>query len=154
MNLAADLQNDSNWQQVYTEEREVVYDAAGGYTALPAFEIPFTFEGQIIAIRALSKNAKFTWNFAGKISQRIQLGGGATPLPVATQFEQNLRINRSTLLVLSKLTTEYELLFEPFYWIKHINLTIWEYIGTAEEVTNEALVRIEGKIDDIAAYGT
>lgn len=160
MGISADLQNDSNWIQSYQEEKNVIYDAAGGYTALPAFEIPISFDKKILAIRTNSAGAKFTWRFSGVLSQRLQLGGGFTPLPVASSWERRLRINRSQLLLLPLYTSNYELLFEPYPWIKNISLTIWEYIGIindpTEDLINEIrsneLARIEERIDDLASW--
>ena len=160
-NFLADLKNDNNWQQVYRDSKSVTYDAAGGYTALPAFEIPITFDKALIAVRTNSQGAKFTWRFSGVLSQRMQLGGGATPLPVASLSYNRLRINRSTLLHFPTYDTDYELLFEPYYWIKHIDLTIWEYTGVYTEFTNNLiqeiqtiqLPNIEAKLDDISNYG-
>lgn len=159
-NYSADLKNANNWEQAYRDSKSVVYDDAGGYTPLPAFEIPITFNKKLLAIRVLSDNAKFTWRFGGVLSQRMQLGGGATPLPVASLDYNRLRVNRSTLINFPTYGTDYELLFEPYYWIKHIDLTIWQYLGeltdSTENLINEIrsneLASIETKVDEIATY--
>ena len=73
-NLIADLKNDNNWRQAYQDERSVVFDEAGGYSPLPAFEIPITFDSHLLAVRTLSNNAKFTWRFSGVLSHLFELG--------------------------------------------------------------------------------
>lgn len=157
MNYLADLKNTNNWRQVYINEKQVVYDTAGGYTPLPAFEIPITFDAQILAVRTLSNNAKFTWRFSGVLSQRISLGGDFDGVPTSSLNYNRLRINRTSMLHLPNYNTDYELLFEPYVWIKHIALTVWEYTGVLTQETSNLitetreneLVRIEEKIDNI-----
>lgn len=160
-NLIADLKNDNNWRQAYQDERSVVFDDAGGYTPLPAFEVPITFDTQLLAVRTLSNNAKFTWRFSGVLSHLFELGDVISPLPTASHSYHRLRINRSNLIYFPNFGTDYQLIFEPYWWIKHINLTIWEYTGeitsAAEklvaEVRDTDLSRIESKVDDISTYG-
>lgn len=140
MNIIASIKNSSNWELIYRENREVLVDAAGGYIPLPAFEIPITLDDEIIAVRTISQRAKFTWRFAGVLSQRMQLGAGLTSLPVATITSQRIQLNRSELVQLNNFGTDYELLFEPYSWIKNLDVSIWRYIGgifdkTAIEVT-------------------
>lgn len=159
-NYIADLKNDNNWKLVYQDSKTVTYDAAGGYAPLPAFEIPITFDKELIAVKTLSAGAKFSWRFSGVLTQRMQLGGGFTPLPVASLSYNRLRINRSSLLHFPTYNTDYELLFEPYFWIKNIDLTIWEYNGSItsdilvsiNDVRDDNLVRIEDKIDDLSTY--
>ncbi|WP_414622052.1 hypothetical protein [Calothrix sp. CCY 0018] len=153
----ADLKNDNNWQQVYTDSKTVLYDAAGGYRPLPVFEIPITFDSPLLIIRTLSDGAKFTWRFSGVLSQRISMSNVASPVPTAALNYNRLRINRSSLLHFPRYNTDYELIFEPYTWIKNINLAIWSYSGVftnelfaqVEEVRDNELSRIESKIDTI-----
>lgn len=156
----AEFKNDNNWVFLYQESREVVYDEAGGYTPMAAFEIPITFDNKILAVRTLSKNAKYTWRFSGVLTQRMQLGGGATPLPLASFSDKRMRVNRSSLIYFLTYGTDYELLFEPYYWIKHIDLSIWGYVGDLTDSIRESinqmksneLANIETKLDEIATY--
>lgn len=160
-NYTADIKNSFNWNLVYQEEREVLYDSAGGYTAIPAFEIPITFDKSLLCVRTSSKNAKFTWRFSGVLTQRMELGTNNDSLPVASLDYTRLRINRSTLIHYPLYTTDYQLLFESYYWIKHIDLTIWEYVGRLanetddliNEIRADELANIEQKVDEIATYG-
>jgi hypothetical protein len=153
----ADLKNDNNWQQVYTDSRTVLYDAAGGYSPLPAFEIPLAFNSPLLIIRTLSNGAKFTWRFSGVLSQRFSIGNVASPVPTAALNYNRLRINRSSMLHFPRYNTNYELLFEPYVWIKHIDLAIWTYNGAfvdkiydqIDQVRDNELPRIESKIDII-----
>lgn len=153
------LTNQANWNQIYTESREAQpASPIGGYFPIPAFEIPIVIENNILAVRTFSNTARFSWRFAGNLSQRIQIGSGgsASTLPEVEAASISLRINRTRLLILKKLSPDYKLVFEPPYWFKSISLTIWEYTGIQEYLTDELirdlgddLDRIEAKIDSL-----
>lgn len=151
-----DLQGQGVWAQVFDERREAVKATDTVYLPIPAFEIGFSLESHILAVRCLSQTAKAHWRFAGNLSQRFQIGtGGATsPLPVVTASRTALRLNRADLVRFPRLTDVYDLLFEPPYWLKDLRLTIWLYSGSESDTTEEFieaarvdLIRIESKID-------
>lgn len=153
------LQSQGVWNQVFDEHRDAIV-VQTAHTPIPAFEIGFLFESHILAVRCLSTSAKRHWRFAGLLSQQFQMGTGGTasPLPVVTARSHRSRLNRTELILFPRLTSTYQLVFEPAYWHKHIRLTIWEYTGPESNTTEELiqtlkidLVRIESKIDDLAA---
>lgn len=128
MTIQADLQNGANWQLTYYRSEAVTFDAAGGYSALPVFDIPIVFNERILMVRATSTNARFTWRFMGILSQRINIFGNQLDLEPAL-FQANLRINRSRILIFDQVETPYELFFEPFYWLKQCDLYVYTFIG-------------------------
>lgn len=153
-----DLQGQGVWAQVFDEQREATKATDTVYLPIPAFEIGFSFEAHVLAVRCLSQTAKAHWRFAGNLSQRFQIGSGgaASPLPTVTASRLGLRLNRAELVRFPALVSAYELLFEPPHWLKDLRLTIWEYNGpesnTTEEMIEAArvdLVRIESKIDSL-----
>ncbi len=141
-----DLQTHGNWVQVFNEARRGVQVTDTDFAPIPAFEIGFLFEAHILAVRTSSTTAKAHWRFAGLLNQRFQIGtgGAASPLPVVTAGSHATRLNRSALIQFERLTSNYELLFEPAYWLRDLQLTIWEYRGN-ESDTTEAMLR--GLID-------
>ncbi len=141
------LQSQGNWNQIYDESRSAVpLTPAGGHIPIPAFEIPFLFDRHIIAVRCLSPTAKATWRFAGMLSQRFRAGtgGSASPLPTLDATSLALRINRSRLVVFQKYTAEYELLFESPPWIKDMRLSIWQYLGSESDTTEDLIRELFG----------
>lgn len=153
-----DLQGQGVWTQVFDELREATKLSETFYAPIPAFEIGFSFEAHILAIRCLSQTAKANWRFAGNLSQRLQIntGGTASPLPTVTAEQIALRLNRAKLVRFPRLTAAYELLFEPPHWLKDLRLTVWQYTGTESDTTEEMvdaarvdLIRIEHKIDSL-----
>ena len=150
-----DLSNQSYWNQVYEEFKEAKEITPGGaYYAIPAFEIPFLFSSNVIIVRPLSVKAKSTWRFAGVLAQKFQVGTGGTAstLPTVDADTLSLRLNRNKLVIFNNFKSDYELVFEPFYWMRDIRLTVWEYTGPEETLRN-AIERIEFKVDNIADYG-
>lgn len=150
-----DLQSSGVWSQIYNEQRDAVQVADNFWSPLPAFEIGFLLEKHVLAVRCLSTTAKPHWRFAGTLSQRFQIGTGGvvSPLPTVTGSARRLRLNRTELIRFPKLTTNYELLFEPPHWLKDLRLTIWEYNGFDSDTTEEMLTKIEEKIDVIGNWG-
>lgn len=151
-----DLQGQGVWSQVFDERREAVQATEKVHLPIPAFELGFSFESHILVVRCLSVTAKAHWRFAGNLSQRFQIGtGGVTsPLPLVTARRIGLKLNRADLVQFPRLTTDYELLFEPPHWLKDLRLTVWQYTGPESDTTEEMveaarvdLIRIESKID-------
>lgn len=151
-----DLQSQGNWVQVFNEARNSRQVTDTDFAPIPAFEIGFLFEAHILAVRSSSTSAKAHWRFAGLLNQRFQIGtgGAASPLPVVTACSHALKLNRSALIQFERLTSNYELLFEPAYWLRDLQLTIWEYRGKASDTTEAMLGqlidtadRIENKLD-------
>lgn len=142
------LTGQGNWFQIYDESRTAVAATPqGAYYSIPAFEIPFTLERHVLAVRCLSPTAKSTWRFAGTFSQRFQVGTGGTasPLPVVDATSVGLRLNRTKLIVFKKYTTNYQLLFENVRWLKDLRLTIWEYRGIESDSTEDLIRELIGE---------
>lgn len=136
------LTSRGNWNQIYDESREAVPTSVREiFYPIPAYEIPFLLKSHILAVRCLSSSAKATWRYAGTLNQKIQIGTGGTtsPLPVAEAFSMGLKLNRTKLLVFKKYTQQYQLLFEPPHWLRDLRLTIWEYVGSESDSTEDLI---------------
>lgn len=154
-----DLQTAGNWRQIYDESRTAQAITEKVFAPLSAFEVGFLFESHILAVRTLSTTAKAHWRFAGTLSQRFQIGtgGSASPLPTVTAAERAMRLNRTALVRFEQLTSNYELVLAPPYWLRDLRLTIWEYTGSSSDTTERLietiatdLERIESKIDAVS----
>lgn len=146
---------ESNWQLVYNETREQVKGRIRGtYIPIPVFEIPFLFASPTILILPLSRKGRSTWRFAGYLAQRFQVGSGgnASALPTVDADVYRLRLNRTKLITFEEYKSNYEVTFEPFYWMKDIELKIWEYTGPVRTLRN-SIETIRSKVDEISTYG-
>lgn len=150
-----DLGVESSWTLVYEEFRErKKASIQGTYIPIPAFEVPFLFTSRTILIRPLSKKAKSTWRFAGYLAQRFQAGsgGGASSLPTVDADVYRLRLNRTKLITFEEYKSNYAIIFEPFYWMKDIELKIWEYTGPVRTL-RDSVEEIRSKVDMWSTYG-
>ena len=145
------LQSQGLWVQVFNEARQARQVTDTDFAPIPAFEIGFLFEAHILAARSSSTTAKAHWRFAGLLNQRFQIGtgGAASPLPVVTAKSHALKLNRSALVQFERLTSNYELLFEPAYWLRDLQLTIWEYRGLVSDTTEEKIELVLDATDRI-----
>ncbi len=157
----ADLQNGENWEKVYTNQAEVLRDSAGGYQPLPEFEISGDFSEELIAIETKSDNIKYSWKFSGVLYRRFQLGEPSNSLPRASVGYHRLRINHCHLLHFVNYGINYNIVFDPYYWLKNISLNVWKYTGKTientdnliEEIKDVRLPSIEEKLEHLSNYG-
>jgi len=146
---------ESNWQLVYNETREQIKGSIRGtYTPIPAFEVPFLFTSRTIVIRPLSRKGRPTWRFAGSLAQRFQVGSGGavSALPTVDADVYRLRLNRTKLITFEEYKSDYQVVFEPFYWMKDIELKIWEYVGPVRTL-RESVEEIRARVDYLSTYG-
>jgi hypothetical protein len=153
-----DLLNPSNWNQVYDEARSAQpATPSGAYYPIPIFEIPVVLNSRVLVVRCISTTAKTTWRFAGNLKPQVAApvaGVISPPVEIASIY---LQVNRTRLIVLQPYANNYNLVLENAPWLKDLRVTIWEYIGTVEDTTEELIgvarvdiLRVEAKIDDIA----
>lgn len=147
---------EGNWQKVYEERRTCIFISDKVFIPIAAFEVGFTFESHIIAIRTFSSSAKSTWRYAGSLHQRLQLGSGGalSDLPTVDLSNRGILLNRTTLVDLPQYTAEYILVFQPPTWMQDIRVTFWQYLGINSDNVTESLAaarddlaRLEMKID-------
>ena len=146
---------EANWNLVYEELRERKKGGISGtYVPIPAFEIPFLFTSRTIVVRPLSTKGRPTWRFAGTLAQRFQVGSGgsASTLPTVDADVYRLRLNRTKIITFEQFKDDYQIVFEPFYWMKDIQLSIWQYEGPVVTLRN-SIETIRSKVDEISTYG-
>jgi hypothetical protein len=150
-----ELDIESNWELVYSELREQgKRSVRGTYTPIPVFEIPFLFTARTIIIRPVSRKGRPTWRFAGYLAQRFEAGtgGAASKLPRIDADVYRLRLNRAKLITFEEYKSNYQITFEPFYWMKDIELNIWQYTGPVRTL-RDSIEEIRSKVDDVSTYG-
>jgi hypothetical protein len=155
LSLELALTTQSNWQQIYSENRDAVYVDSLSYTPIPAFEVGVTLSTPVVAIRAASSKARGHWKSAGHLFQRFQLGtgGAANPLPQVDSAQIFIPINRVKLVQFDLWQPEYSLVYLPPYWFEQVQVQIWAYTGPITETNqvrfdsiDSGLNRIEGRL--------
>jgi hypothetical protein len=148
------LNNKNNWQLVYQEYKQAVQvTPLGGYSPLPAFEVPVRLSSRILIVKTVSNIPKGKrWKWAGRLRafQSFPTGINSQKSEVASH---SLYLNRSKLLTYPELTSNFELVLSDAFWLRDLQLTIFEFTGEATTSAIDSLEEIKSKVDDIAAYG-
>lgn len=115
------IDNPLNWGIVYNGQhsRSPLEESIGKIL------IPGTFTQHIIRASCASSSAKSRWWLGGVLTQL--LGGTFESDFEASRWK--IPLNRTTLIRLPALTSEYRLKFEPKQWHKEIALVIEIYTG-------------------------
>ncbi|NJN13891.1 MAG: hypothetical protein HC836_34535 [Richelia sp. RM2_1_2] len=151
--MSAQLNNAQNWRLAYQDYKESVQATPeGGYYPLPAFEVPILFSSKILVAKTVSNiPPRKRWRWAGSLSALQNL-----PVGLNTQkseiISHSLYLNKSKLLIYPDLTSNFELILSGAFWLRDLQLTIYEFTGVIQSTT-DLLKDIEFKIDDIASYG-
>ncbi|MEH1883997.1 hypothetical protein [Nostoc sp.] len=155
--LALELSNPNNWNQVYDEARVATQKegAIYSYIPIPVFEVPFLFTSHVLVVRCLctiptGKN----WRWAGNLRYQFSAPVAGINSPTITATEISLRLNRTKLIKFPKIANNYQVSIGDAYWLTNLRITIWEYLPALENYTDnlilelgDDLTRIEGKID-------
>jgi hypothetical protein len=155
--LALELNNPNNWNQVYDEAR-VAAQSPGqvySYSPIPAFEVPFLFESHVIVVRCLcTVPSGKRWRFAGNIKYQFAAPIAGINSPAITSIEIPLKLNRTKLIKFPKVANNYQVVISDATWLTNLRVTIWEYLQPVENYTDnlifelgDDLERIESKID-------
>lgn len=142
--MSGELNNALNWSLAYQEYKEAVQvTPQGGYTPLPAFEVPITFTTKILIAKTVSNiPTGKRWKWAGNLRafQMFPNAGINSQKSEIANFSLNL--NRSKLLVLPDLASGYELVLSDAFWLRDLQLTIYEFTG----ILSDSLYAMVGDI--------
>jgi len=152
------LNNAQDWALVYQDYKQAQQiTPQGGYLPLPAFEVPILLHSKILVARTVSNiPAGKRWKWAGNLRANQQFpnaGVNSQPSEVAIY---SLFLNRSKLLVLPEAANNYQLILSDAFWLRDLQLTIYEFIGEGSSETQELIetvkadiLRVETKLDTL-----
>lgn len=152
------LNNAQNWQQLYrhrfVSEAIVKQGRITGHIPIPPQVLPILSEHRILAIGAHSDTAKSSWFSGGWLTAIVQCGGEFLEADIAFY---RVPLNSARLILMPSLSQSYKLRFRPHPWFEDVTLTIYQYIGTESDRTEDLirelaavdLARIEAKIDSL-----
>lgn len=121
MTVVLGLENPSNWVVVDSQSLSGL--------PLPEYVPPFEFTKHIVAVLITNPEALDTWNFAGWLSQKIDIGIG--PTRDVESFNRRIWLRRTQLLVLPEITPTYKIGIRFPKWFDRATCTIWQYQGSA-----------------------
>lgn len=126
------------WLQIYHQLLQAVPLGPKTYLPIPNFLLPTQISKRVIVAGASSQKAKGTWRYAGRLIPVVDCG--AVEFAQAELSGLSVPLNRGQLFILPQFASNYQLRFEPFYWMEDILLTVWAFDGDVSDST-EDLVR-------------
>jgi hypothetical protein len=124
---------DTNWVSVATYQKVAAavppYPQVEKYSPIPDWTTTTTLDSPIIAVNATSSTAEPHWKYAGMAIQEIRTGLSVGGQPDSTIAAKKFYLNQTTLLIFPDLGPDFNLLFRIPYWLREIDLTLWNYVG-------------------------
>lgn len=117
-----DLENSVNW---FIRDSQFFVTLPNNH--LPSYTSNINFTSNIIAVFVENSEALDTWNYAGRLSQIINLPFGPNSTGSAVD-NQRLWLRRKQLLIFPQLTPTYKILVQFPKWFTQVSITIWEYL--------------------------
>lgn len=155
---SGDFYNAANWQLAYQEYKEATQvTPLGGYLPLPAFEIPITFDSRVLIVKTVSNiPAGKRWKWAGNLTAFQSFPNGGVNSQKSEVANHSLYLNRSKRIIYPNSISNFELVLSGAYWLRDLQLTIYEFIGEFKTYTESSLDNvkvdlstIEQKIDNL-----
>jgi hypothetical protein len=146
-----DLSNSANWESIYSHTVNAQVLTERDHIPIPEITIPVLLDQHILAVYTNSNTAKNTWNTAGYLKQKINLGLVVGGLPDAENVrQQRVLLRKINLIMFPRLTSEYALSFAVPFWLRDLSLSIWKYTGINSDSTSELVnqVRVDIAILD------
>lgn len=154
--MTHNLNNSQDWSLVYQDYKQAQQvTSEGGYLPIPAFELPVLLHSRILVAKTVSNiPAGKRWKWAGNLRANQQFpnaGVNSQPSEIAIF---SLFLNRSKLLILPEVANNYQLILSDAFWLRDLQLTIYEFTGEASNEIQELIetvktdvLRVEAKID-------
>lgn len=142
--LKADITNTANWNNVWGTTLEANRVMPGAFEPIPDVVLPVTLSSPLVIVGCFCppEAIKPTWSHAGTIQAACNLNlFGGLPLSRSIFATYSALINRSRLVSIPRVVSNYQLFFRPAKWIPTIEIGIFEYIGeSSDEIINELRV--------------
>jgi hypothetical protein len=154
MGLTYDLNNSDNWDLAYSETvtAQGVPGASDRYLPIQEIEVPILLYSQVIAVFCQSSQASPRWRLGGlmnlKIATGILTGSAVDTYP----FEKKrIWLNQITLFTLPVLTPEYALSFDIPYWLRDIQISVFQYTGPIVDPLADKVDSIDANLTQLIA---
>jgi hypothetical protein len=135
----------TQWQQIYTNLFK--QQSLNGYQSLPIppQTLPVLAEHRILAVVAESQMAKSTWRYGGSITAIVDCGAAEFGLADVQRYP--LSLNKVKLCILPDFASSYRLRYECPWWFEEIDLTIYQYIGSVTDSTENLILEVQQQLN-------
>lgn len=134
--IAYNLTTSSNWQQLWSGNytaQPVELNVLERYYPIPEIQVNVQLDKHILACLAHSPSSPPNWKFAGRAYFKLETGITVVPVPETVFSVKKIWLQQISLLFVPKLSTSYALSFKIPYWIRDIQLIVWEYTGPVND---------------------
>ncbi len=139
--LKADITNTANWDNVWSANLEATKLSPKVFEPIPDVVLPVTLTSSLVIVGCFCppEAVKPTWSYAGQIQVAANLNlFGGTSISRSIFATYSTLINRSRLVWIPKIVSNYQLFFRPAKWISKIEIGVFEYIGeSSDEILSE-----------------
>ncbi len=139
--LKADITNKAHWSNVWSANLEAERIVPGIFEPIPDVVVPGDLSSPLVIIGCFCppEAVKPTWSYAGQIQVAANLNlFGGLPLSRSIFATYSAQINRSRLVSIPRIVSDYQLFFRPAKWIARIEIGVFAYIGeSSDEIINE-----------------
>lgn len=130
--LKADISNTANWAEVWSANLEAEIFRPGVFTPMDGLILPISLNSPLVVVGCFCPPSvvKPTWNYAGTIQAVAPLNlFGGSPLSRSVFATYSGLINRSRMISVPRVVSNYQIYFRPAKWIERMNVSFFEYIG-------------------------
>lgn len=129
--------NGANWRLLYQHQFTTQPISARERSLIPDTVLPVQAESRILAVKTFSQYAKSTWKKSGSLTPLVDSGVAGIGHLALSRYQ--LPCNGARLLIFPKFSTTYQLKFSCPWWFSEIALTVYEYIGTESDSTEDLI---------------
>lgn len=143
MALIYDFSNSENWELSWSGVKvapDAPNESLNRYFPIEDFAIPVQFESPVLAIYMTSNTDPGRWVKGGYAKQKIQTGITGGGSPDAFSEAKFLRLREINRVVFEQITTSYAVVLSIPFWLRHIDVTIYEYTGQIIDTVEEKLI--------------
>lgn len=149
MTTLYEFSNSSNWSLVWTGQKvakKVLSTTLDRFYPIPDFSVPLLLDNPVLAIYVTSDTDPGTWVRAGYLKQKINTGladGVAVDSYLSQKFLELRKIN---IVQLQKVNSSFAVEFAVPYWLRQIDVTVWEYTGKIANTITQQLSDLQSFI--------
>ena len=152
MPIIYEFSNSSNWQFVGQQTLTASVNNQEGietFSPISDTAFPIALESPIIAVSATAFEEQKTWNYAGKVFQRIFTGvtvGGSFDSYVDSQSVFFKKVN---VIRFNQLNSSYALTFRPPRWVTSVTYRVFVYAGPIVDTIDQKLDQILNRLPGV-----